>query len=305
MVEASVTEKTVRSQALLGHAAMFLFAALIAGAFSIGKRAAPFIDAGALTAARFGLAFIVVGVALLVFGIKPKRSDLTAPWRYLVLGGLMGGYFVFMFEALKTAAPVSTSAMFTLIPLMSAGFGWLLMRQRTTPVAMLALLIGAVGAVWVIFRADLSAVLGFRLGYGERIFFIGCACHALYTPMVRKLNQGEPVPVFTILTIVGAAIVVGLYAIRPLAETEWSTLPSAVWIALVYLAVFTTGITFALLQFAALHLPSGKVMAYGYLTPSFVALYEGLSGNGWPAPLVWVGVGLISVALLVLLLGKD
>jgi len=294
-----------RSQALLGHAAMFLFAALIGGAFSIGKRAAPFIDAGALTAARFLLAFIVVGVALSIFGIKPKRSDLTAPWRYLVLGGLMGGYFVFMFEALKTAAPVSTSAMFTLIPLMSAGFGWLLLRQRTTPIAMIALLIGAIGAVWVIFRADFDAILGFRLGYGERIFFIGCACHALYTPMVRKLNQGERVPVFTLLTIVGAALVVGLYAARPLIATEWSTLPSVVWIALGYLAVFTTGITFALLQFAALRLPSGKVMAYGYLTPSFVALYEGMSGNGWPAPMVWIGVGLILTALLILLLGED
>ncbi len=300
-----MTQNSPRQNALLGHAAMFLFAALIAGAFSIGKRATPFIDAGALTAVRFVLAFVVVGVALSVFRIKPQRSDFSAPWRYLVLGGLMGGYFVFMFEALKTAEAVSTSAMFTIIPLMSAGFGWILMRQRTTSVAMLALFIGAIGAVWVIFRADLSAMLEFRLGYGERIFFIGCAFHALYTPMVRRLNRGEVVPVFTLLTIAGAAIVVGLYAIRPLAITEWSALPAVVWIALGYLAVFTTGITFALLQFAALHLPSGKVMAYGYLTPSFVALYEGVSGNGWPAPMVWVGVGLILSALLILLLGED
>lgn len=300
-----MVERVGRSNALLGHAAMFVFAALIAGAFSIGKRAAPFIDPGALTAARFLLAGAVVGGALLALGIRPRHAHFAAPWRYLVLGGLMGGYFVFMFEALKTAAPVSTSAMFTLIPLMSAGFGWMLMRQRTTPVAMIALAIGAVGAVWVIFRADIEAVLSFRLGYGESIFFIGCVCHALYTPMVRKLNRGEPVPVYTLLTIVGATLVVGLYAARPVIETEWSALPQAVWIALFYLAIFTTGITFALLQFAAMHLPSGKVMAYGYLTPSFVALYEGLSGNGWPTPMVWVGVGLILSALLILLIGED
>jgi drug/metabolite transporter (DMT)-like permease len=284
---------------------MFLFAALIAGAFSIGKRAAPFIDPGALTAARFLLAGCIVAAALAVFGIKPKRQHFRAPWRYLVLGGLMGGYFVFMFEALKTAAPVSTSAMFTLIPAMSAGFGWLMLRQRTTPVAMLALLIGAVGAVWVIFRADIKAILGFDLGYGESIFFVGCVCHAVYTPMVRKLNRGEPVPVYTLLTIMGAAVVVGAYAIQPVMQTEWAVLPMPVWIALGYLSVFTTGITFALLQFAALYLPSGKVMAYGYLTPSFVALYEGISGHGWPAPLVWVGVGLILCALLILLMGED
>lgn len=284
---------------------MFLFAALIAGAFSIGKRAAPFIDPGALTAARFLLAACVVGAAMAVFGIRPKRAHLAAPWRYLILGGLMGGYFVLMFEALKTAAPVSTSAIFTLIPLMSAGFGWVLMRQRTTSVALVALLIGAVGAVWVIFRADLAALLSFDLGYGESIFFIGCVCHAIYAPMVKRLNRGEPVPVYTLLTIVGAGLVVGVYAMRPVIETDWGNLPDTVWIALIYVSIFTTGITFALLQFAAMHLPSGKVMAYGYLTPSFVALYEGLSGNGWPAPMVWVGVGLILCALMVLLFGQD
>ena len=282
-----------------------VFAALIAGAFSIGKRAAPFIDPGALTAARFVLAGCVVSIALVLIGMRPKRSHLTAPWRYLILGGLMGGYFVFMFEALKTAAPVSTSAIFTLIPAMSAGFGWLIMRQRTSPVALLALIIGAIGALWVIFRADLEAFLAFDLGYGERIFFVGCVCHALYAPLVRKLNRGEPVPVFTLLTIVGAALVIGTYAVRPVLETDWQSLPNAVWIALFYLSVFTTGITFALLQFAALHLPSGKVMAYGYLTPSFVALYEGLSGNGWPAAIVWVGVGAILSALLILLIAED
>ena len=284
---------------------MMLFAALIAGAFSIGKRAAPFIDPGALTAARFVLAGCVVAVALVLIGVRPHRLHLLAPWRYLILGGLMGGYFVFMFEALKTAAPVSTSAIFTLIPAMSAGFGWLIMRQRTSPVALLALMIGAIGALWVIFRADLEAFLAFDLGYGESIFLIGCVCHALYTPLVRKLNRGEPVPVFTLLTIVGAALVIGIYAVRPVLETDWHNLPNAVWIALVYLSIFTTGITFALLQFAALHLPSGKVMAYGYLTPSFVALYEGLGGNGWPAASIWIGVGAILSALLILLIAED
>jgi len=300
-----VTERSARGNALLGHAAMLLFAALIAGAFSIGKRAAPFIDPGALTAARFVLAGCVVAAMLAAFGIKPRQQDFTAPWRYLILGGLMGGYFVFMFEALKTAAPVSTSAMFTLIPAMSAGFGWLMLRQRTTPVAMFALLIGAVGAVWVIFRADIAAILALDLGYGESIFFVGCVCHALYTPMVRKLNRGEAVPVYTLLTIAGAAVVVGLYAAQSVLETNWVALASSVWIALVYLSVFTTGVTFALLQFAALYLPSGKVMAYGYLTPSFVALYEGISGHGWPEPQVWIGVALILCALMILLVGED
>lgn len=290
---------------LSGHAAMLLFAALIAGAFSFGKRATPYIDPGALTALRFILAACVMSAAIAVLGVKIERRYAKAPWRYLILGGLMGGYFVLMFEALKTAQPVSTSAIFTLIPAMSTVFGWVLMRQRPPPSMVVALAIGAVGALWVIFRADMSALLAFDVGAGEKIFFVGCICHALYAPMVPRLNRGEPVLVYSLGAIIGAIVVVGLYALRPALATDWSALPGIVWITVAYLAVFTTALTFALLQFAAMKLPSGKVMAYGYLTPAFVTLYEGLLGKGWPAPMVWVGVLLILSALVILLLGRD
>jgi heme exporter protein D len=46
-------------------------------------------------------------------------------------------------------------------------------------------------------------------------------------------------------------------------------------------------------------------MAYGYLTPAFVASYEGFLGNGWPAPMVWAGVALILCALLILLVERE
>jgi drug/metabolite transporter (DMT)-like permease len=49
-----------------------------------------------------------------------------------VLGGLFAVYFVTMFEGLKTAPPVSASAVFTLTPIMSALFGWVLLRQGVT-----------------------------------------------------------------------------------------------------------------------------------------------------------------------------
>ena len=42
-----------------------------------------------------------------------------------ILGGLLAGYFILMFEALRLTDPVSTGAVFTLTPIMSAGFGWL------------------------------------------------------------------------------------------------------------------------------------------------------------------------------------
>jgi drug/metabolite transporter (DMT)-like permease len=62
---------------------------------------------------------------------------------------------------------------------MAAGFGWLFLRQRLTGRMALALAVGAAGALWVIFRGDLAALLRLEVGQGEEIYFWGCAAHAL------------------------------------------------------------------------------------------------------------------------------
>ncbi|WP_299612960.1 DMT family transporter [uncultured Tateyamaria sp.] len=285
---------------LRGHAAMLLFSALVAGSFSLGAMAANEIAPAALNAARFWLAALVIGVAVMARGGVP-RSALQAPWRYALLGGLFAIYFVLMFEGLKTAAPVSAAAVFTLTPVMSGVFGYVLLRQITTPRMALALSIGAAGALWVIFRADLSAFLAFEVGRGEVIYFFGCLSHAIYTPMVRKMNRGEPAVVFTFGMLIAGAVLLTLWGWRDLVATPWSELPRIVWITLVYISIFASAATFVLLQFATLRLPSAKVMAYTYLTPSWVILWEVALGNGVPPGIVWVGVGLTIVALYLLL----
>ncbi|GHC63285.1 DMT family transporter [Neogemmobacter tilapiae] len=289
---------------LAGHAAMLAFSALVAGSFSLGRLAAPLISPEALTVVRFLLAGALVGVAAVATtGIR--RAALQAPWRYLVLGGLLAIYFVLMFYGLKTADAVSAAAVFTLTPLMSAGFGWLLLRQPLTGRMGLALTLGAVGALWVIFRADLAAFLRFNIGRGEFIYFWGCVAHAAYTPMVRKLNRGEPAVVFTFGMMMAGLLILTLWGAPAVIATDWTALPPIVWIALVYLAVAASAMTFVLLQYATLRLPSAKVMAYTYLVPAWVILWEIALHGAWPPALLLVGVVLTALGLILLLKDED
>jgi len=285
------------SQPARGHLAMLSFSALVAGSFSLGVLAAPHIDPGALSVVRFILAGVLVGAAAAATTGIP-RSAWAAPWRYAVLGGLLGAYFVLMFEGLKTAAPVSAAAVFTLTPLMAAGFGWLFLRQRLTGRMALALGIGGLGALWVIFRADLAALMAFQVGRGEAIYFVGCVAHAAYAPLVRKLNRGEPAVVFTFGMMVAGTVLLAIYAWPAVMATDWAALPGIVWVTLVYVAVAASALTFVLLQYATLRLPAAKVMAYTYLVPSWVALWE-LVLHGMVQP----GLVLVGVAMTVLALG--
>ena len=285
-----------------GHLAMLLFSALVAGSFSLGGMVANEIAPAAINAARFAIAAAVIGAVVAATGRFDRRA-LQAPWRYLVLGGLFAAYFVAMFEGLKTAPPVAASAVFTLTPVMAAGVGWLLLRQVTTPRMGLALALGAGGALWVIFRADPAALLALEVGRGEAIYFAGCAAHAVYTPMVRKLNRGEPAVLFTFGTLLAGGVLLTLYGWSDIRATDWAGLRPLVWVALLYVALFASAATFVLLQYATLRLPSAKVMAYTYLTPSWVLVWELALGHGGPRPLVLAGLGLTVAALLLLL--KD
>ena len=290
------------TEAKRGHLAMLVFSALVAGSFSLGSRAAPHIAPEALNAVRFVVAALILGMLVGATGGVPRQA-LRAPWRYVMLALFMTSYFVLMFEGLKTGAPVSMSSVFTLTPLIAAGFGWVLLRQVLTPRIAVALFIGAVGALWVIFRADFSAFLAFGIGRGEAVFFIGCIAHAFYAPLVPRLNRGERPAVFTLGTLVAGALLLLIVGAPALISTDWASLPTIVWITIAYTSVFASAASFLLLQYASLRIPSAKVMAYTYLTPSWVILWEMALGTGLPPRLILVGVAMTIVALALLL--KD
>ena len=310
MTTVEIAPADVARERWRGHAAMALFALLASGSFSLGARAAPYIDPSALIGLRFIVATgvllgVLVGTGVLR-GVSPGESLVRlralaiAPWRFLLLGTFFGVYFILMFEALRVAPPAPLGAVFTLTPFLSAIFVWIAFRERTSRSVLVALTIGALGAVWVIFRGDIQALLGLDVGLGEALFFIGAVSHAMYTPLIRTFNRGEPGPVFVIGISLGAAIVTVIAGFPAILNTDWTALPPVVWLAVLYLSVATTAITATLMQFAAMRLTAPKVMAYTYLVPTFVILLEGISGAGWAEAAILPGVGatLVSLALL-------
>ncbi len=287
-----------------GHLAMLGFSALVAGSFSLGGMTAGHIEPEVLNAVRFVVASVMMGLAAWITG-GMSRQVWNAPWRYFVLAGLFAFYFVTMFEGLKTAAPVSMAAVFTLNPALTALFGCILIRQITTPRMALAIVIGGIGALWVIFRGDPALAMRFEIGKGEMIYFWGCIAHALYAPLVRVLSRGEPALAFTTGVLGAGAIILCLWAGSNLVAADWVNMPNIVWVTIFYTAIAATGLTFLALRYAALRLPSAKVMAYTYLVPSWVILWELALGREVPSGMVLPGVALTVLALALLLKDEE
>lgn len=290
------------AEKLRAHLAMMLFAALIAGSFSLGGIATQYADPTAIQALRYFFNMCLLGGLYLIFVRKPIRLP-PQPARYLAFGGLMGIYMLTMFIALEFTNPVSTGAVFTLMPLISAGFALVLLRQRTRSGVLLSLVIAAIGSVWVIFRGDVDALLRFDVGRGEMIYFIGVLCHAMYVPVIRLLDRKDHPLLFGFWQSVVIFLMLFAIAAPELWEIDYASLPAIVWITIAYLTIATTALTVFLLQYASMRLPAPKVLAYGYLTPSYIIVYEGLLGHGWAAAPIFLGAlvtagGLVVMALL-------
>lgn len=299
-----LTQHATGHEKLKAHLAMLLFAILIAGSFSFGGLAATRMPGFAVNLLRYAVATgAMLAFGLWALGRRPRFP--AAPWRFVLLGGLMAIYMSTMLKALEFTSPVATGAVFTLMPLLSAGFAWIFMRQATRPGVLLSLVIAAAGAIWVIFRGDTDAILAFDVGTGEMIFFVGVVCHAAYAPLLRRLNRGEQAFDFGFWGVTATFLWLFIPGVPTLSTVELTEIPMIVWVAILYLAIVTTVITFMLIQYASMRLPAPKVLGYGYLTPSFVILLEGLIGHGWVHPSVMAGALVTACGLVVMALLPD
>ena len=104
--------------------------------------------------------------------------------------------------------------------------------------------------------------------------------------------------------LIGGSIPLVLLSIPQIMATDWMALSSLVWFTIAYITLISTAAGFFLLQFAALRLPSAKVMAYTYLTPAWVILWEVGFGGATPSVPVLAGIMATCVAL-AMLLRKD
>jgi drug/metabolite transporter (DMT)-like permease len=283
-----------------GHLAMLAFSGLVAGSFALGVKVANDITPAAFTLIRFVIAVSILATVLLIKTEFTKKV-FKAPWRFFVLGGCIATYFVLMFEGLKIASSVSLAAVFTFAPLLSGLFGYILVRQKMSLSIFTALIIGAIGALWVVFEGNFQRLIMLEFGLGEMIFFCGVVFHALYTPLSSKLNWVDSPMGFAFATTLGATILMIFYGIGDVYQTDLLNLSWMVWLTLFYTALFASALTFFLIQYATLVLPSSKVMAYTYLVPSWALMWE--LGLGQNISIYNIGLGiLLTIFALVILL---
>jgi drug/metabolite transporter (DMT)-like permease len=289
----------------LAHLGMALWALLVGLSFpAVGlmSELPPFL----LTSLRFAIA--CAGL----WWLARRSSSFLPSWRVLPLYALMGlclaGFFGAMFWAAHHATALSMATLFVTVPLLAflLGLGFRVEQLSWRLPAILAL--GAVGALGLAFAESFQRGGQIRFGLGEAVFFLGCVSTALYPVLSKwglasgRLPDSAAVRTFWSLGLGG--LLIGLLGLAVEPASRLVTMTGKDLFLLVYLGVFSSALTFWLLQRATSVLTPGAVMAYGYLVPfvSMLLLFlQSPERIGW----VWLPGSLLVVIAMGLLVRRD
>jgi drug/metabolite transporter (DMT)-like permease len=278
-----------------GHLLMVVATSLVATSFPVGAKIAGQMDSLVLTLLRFSLAAALFAPFVMwKFGLSlPTLKDFL---RYSLLSGFLVGFFVAMFAALRHTSALNTAAIFSLLPIITTVVSAVLLGETIQRATKLALPLGVLGVLIVLFRGDPSRILDLQLGTGDVIFLLGTISLGIYAPLVKRLHKGEPMVKMTFWTLVTGSGWLLAVSAPVLARQNWASMPIEVYGGIVYLAVFTTLITFFVFQWSSAVIGPTRVMSYTYLNPVFVLAISAVAGQGLPEWTVLPGIALVVFA---------
>lgn len=279
------------------HLLLFLCAVLVSGSFPVGAAISRELDPAVLTLIRFALASLLF--APLIWARHGLRVSFAALARYSLISIALVIFFWSMFFSLRYTTALNTSAIFTLVPGVAGIYAIFLNGERLGRIRFVALSLGIVGALWIIFRGDIALFAAFSWNKGDVVFLVGCLFIGLYPPLIRFFHRGEPMLQMSFWIMVTGTFWLLLLAGPKLMTVSWPEISLKVWAGLSYLAIFATIITFFLTQYAILFLGPTRVMAYSYLYPGLVLVLDLLFGGVWPGWEIIPGIVIVIAAMVV------
>jgi drug/metabolite transporter (DMT)-like permease len=281
------------------HCLMLLSSVIVSSSFTVGEAITHGLEPSVLLLVRYVVAVLCLAPVLLYnHGLSiPTVKQLGG---YSLISASTVGFFWCMFESLRYTNALSTSVIFTLVPGISGIYSAIFLKERLGRGRLWALFFGMVGALWVIFRGDLNRLLGLEVNHGDLLFLAGCFMMAAYTPLVKKLHHHESMMVMTFWVLVTGTGWLLLLSFAGLGAVDWQGVETRVWAGIVYLAVFSTIITFYLTHVSTLYLGPTRVMAYSYFYPAFVLIINWGLGKGLPPAIILPGVAVVTLATVVL-----
>lgn len=292
------------SAIIKAHLQMLGFTIFLGGSFIASANISNSLSPMIITWLRYAIASLLFIPLLKYQGLLklPGYRDLG---RYTLVSLPPLLYFICMIFALQKTSALDSSALYTIVPLMSAIMSLILLRIRSSALVIFALLLGMLGALLIIFKGDLAKVMQLSFTPSNWLFLLGCLGMALNPIAVKKLHRNEPAIVLTSWSLICATLLLTLMVAHQLPEISWHHITLSTWSGILYLAVFATAFSFFLFQKACLVLSATQVSGYVYLIPISVVVTNLILGQPQNWSGISAGIVLVLITMIILVRSKK
>ncbi len=298
--------KPLPSPAPMAHAGMLLRTLIVGLSFPLVAALGNDLPLNLLTALRFFVALLAT---------LPFLPKATGTWHpgvqgyvlYWLMGACLAAFFATQFWVAQSISSVSMASLFVSAPLFTFVIASFFGLERVNFRLLSLLVAGATGALLLV-REEASAG-AFAIGRVETAYLLGCVALALH-PVLSNwglsrgwlTNDAATRSAWSLLTAAVLMTILGLLQESPV---DLLRLSGSDLLIVLYLGVFSSGLTFWLSQRAVPVLSPTEIMAYSYLVP-VISLALLLINE--PSRLSWQwlpGTGLVLYCTCTLLWGND
>lgn len=275
----------------LGHLALFSVGATYAANYLVAKGLMPdLIGPSGFIFARVTGALILFIFLLLISGFERIKKEHIPR---LILCGVFGvGVNQLMFfNGLNLTSPLNAALIITAIPIIVLIASAILLKSKVTGRKTLGVVLGAVGAVFLVLLGQGQGGLSNSSWVGDLFVLINATSYAVYLVIVKPLMEHyKPITVITWAFLVGWCIVTP-FGLNQFLAVEWSDFTARDFYAFFFVVVMATFLAYLLNIFALKHLAPTTVSVYIYLQPllviAFTFLFFYLGFNDFRADLNW------------------
>lgn len=288
------------NQQLKVHAALFSVALIYAANYSIAKTVMPeYVK-------PFGLIVIRVVSAAIFFGFLSRfvvKEKITGRSDHIrsVLCGISGIAVnqLFFFGGLNLTSPIHASLIMVITPVIVLLMSALLLKTPIRWLSSLGIFVAGAGAMLLIAGSGKEA--GDSSVIGDIYILLNAVSFGIYLVLVAPLMQKyKAITVVSRIFLVGAIIVIPFGYDQVLAA-DWQHLPMQVWLAIVFMVVAVTFLTYLFNAWALRFATPSLLGVYIYLQPVLAILIAVFLGQdiftlekGLYALLIFIGVFLVS-----------
>ena len=207
---APMAPATLAALALTGAALLW------SGNFLAGRMAADILPPATFSAARWAFALLLL-LPFTFREIRANAGELKRRWPLWMAAGVLNiaVFTVLIYAGLAHTSLVNGSIIGSAAPILVGLLGWLMLRERTSGRARLALGVSTLGVALIVTRGDIRNLTGLALNPGDLVLFGGISAFALYAVLLKRFPGG-----LSAAAALAVSIPFGLVALTPFAAIE-------------------------------------------------------------------------------------